>query len=151
MQTKKHGYTFLELIRLEESEITALERLAGSYAIIQCEGKILLCYNRWREQWELPAGMREADETPKQCAIRELYEETGQHIKELLFVGVAKSENEENGEIKYNPIYYGDLKQLMPFTANEEIVRIFLWDMVEVIDIIDEVDFAILQSIFHII
>ncbi|KYG92119.1 NUDIX hydrolase [Metasolibacillus sp. FSL H7-0170] len=147
MQTKNHGYTFLKLLQLQENELVRLEPLAGSYAIIQMKGKWLICYNRWRNQWELPAGKREVRETPRQCAMRELYEETGQVVKKLLFVGVAQSQNIETGKSKYNPIYYGELEQLMPFTVNEEMSHIHLWDMVGQIDVIDELDFALLQCL----
>ncbi|MEC1177515.1 NUDIX hydrolase [Metasolibacillus meyeri] len=115
MQTKNHGYIFREFIQLQEHKMAQLEQLAGSYAIIQAEGKWLICYNRWRKQWELPAGKREVGETLRQCALRELYEETGQIVTELTFLGVAKSENIENGKGKYNPVYYGEMEQLMPF------------------------------------
>ena len=40
-------------------------------------GGVLLVFNRQRDYWELPGGMREGDETPRGCAERELREETG--------------------------------------------------------------------------
>jgi len=62
--------------------------LAGSYAVIKCDDKYLLCYNTLRKQWELPAGQREKNETPKECAIRELFEETGQCVSKIDFKGL---------------------------------------------------------------
>jgi 8-oxo-dGTP diphosphatase len=64
--------------------------IAGSYAVIKSSDKYLLCYNTWRKQWELPAGKREENESPKECAIRELYEETGQSVDDLKFKGLLK-------------------------------------------------------------
>ena len=52
------------------------------------DGEIILIRNRrWqlgRPLIELAAGTREADETPAQCAARELGEETGYRAQELL-------------------------------------------------------------------
>lgn len=38
---------------------------------------ILLCHVTYQPQWDVPKGCKEEQETPKQAAIREFYEETG--------------------------------------------------------------------------
>ncbi len=78
--TKNNGFEFLDFINVNETEINNYHRFAGSYAVVKYDDKYLLCYNTLRKQWELPAGQREKNETPKECAIRELFEETGQSI-----------------------------------------------------------------------
>ena len=123
------------------------EPLAGSYAVIKCEGKYLMCYNTWRKQWEIPAGQREAHETPKECAIRELYEETGQTIEDLNFIGLLKSKNLSTGNVKYNPVYYGAMDELQPFVRNAETSQIILWDLQEQIGTMDEVDLRLLENV----
>ncbi len=40
-------------------------------------GRVLMVLDAARGQWELPGGMREREETPRQAAVRELAEETG--------------------------------------------------------------------------
>jgi 8-oxo-dGTP pyrophosphatase MutT (NUDIX family) len=42
-----------------------------------------------RGEWELPGGMRERDETPRQAAVRELAEETGIVAADLESAAVA--------------------------------------------------------------
>lgn len=122
--------------------------IAGSYAVLKCAGKYLICYNTWREQWELPAGQREAHETPKECAIRELYEETGQIVHDLDFIGLLKVKNVSTGNVKYNPVYYGSIDLLQPFVQNAETSQILLWDLQEQIGTIDEVDLSIFDYIY---
>ena len=36
----------------------------------------------WPNMWELPGGGREGDESPFECAAREVYEELGIHLNE---------------------------------------------------------------------
>ena len=137
---KNNGFKFLEFIKVKEIEITNYGPVAGSFAVLNCEGKYLFCYNTWRKQWELPAGQREGDETPKECAIRELYEETGQIVGDLEFKGLLKVENTMNNSVKYNPVYFTVIDSLQPFIENEETTEITLWDLKEEIGYIDEVD-----------
>lgn len=138
---------FIEFIYLTEDELHKYEALAGSYAIVQVENDILIGFNHFRKRWELPAGRRELNESPKECAIRELYEETGQKVKNLAFKGVAKIRNLETHQIKYNPVYFCKVPHLTTFIPNEEMERITLWDLSSDIGPIDQVDFQIWMAL----
>ncbi|ALC85336.1 DNA mismatch repair protein MutT [Bacillus sp. FJAT-22090] len=142
--TKNNGFDFLIV---KEEEIYDYQRLAGSYAVIKCDDKYLLCYNTWRKQWELPAGQREENETSKNCAIRELYEETSQIVSDLEFKGLLKVKNLSNDEVKYNPVYFTTLEELQPFQKNNETSEIKLWNLKEQVGYIDEVDIKIFDYI----
>ncbi|WNB91195.1 NUDIX hydrolase [Bacillus sp. NEB1478] len=146
INVNNNHFQFLDFLSVEESEIEKFQRLAGSYAVISCEGKFLICYNKWRNQWELPAGKRERGETPKDCAARELYEETGQRVENLYFKGLLKVSNRSNGELKFNPVYYGDLESLQPFYENDEISSIMLWDTKKEIGYFDLIDLQVLKK-----
>ncbi|QCR33094.1 NUDIX hydrolase [Lysinibacillus sp. SGAir0095] len=142
-----HGFVFLDFINITEKEMDNYQSLAGSFAVIKCDGKFLMCYNIWRKQWELPAGTREREETPKECAIRELYEETGQVVPDMEFKGLLKSKNTMSGEIKFNPVYFTTTEKIQPFKENEEIAEIKLWDLEEEIGYLDSLDRKILDYI----
>lgn len=145
--TKNNGRMFLDFISISEDDMFNYFPLAGSFAVIKCEGKYLLCYNVWRKQWELPAGRREGDETPKECAIRELFEETGQMVSDLDFKGLLKFQKVNSGEVGYNPVYFTEVERLQPFIDNQETSDIRLWDLKEEIGYVDEVDIKVLQYI----
>ena len=53
---------------------------SSAYAVIEVQGKFLIGYNSYREQWEFPAGKIESGETAMEAARRELYEETHQIV-----------------------------------------------------------------------
>lgn len=44
--------------------------------VVICDDRVLLLANE-RDEWELPGGKLELDETPQACVVRELAEETG--------------------------------------------------------------------------
>lgn len=96
----------------------------------------------------MPAGQREENETPKACAIRELYEETGQKVSNLEFKGLLKVRNLTNDEIKYNPVFFTTLELLQPFRENCETSEIRLWDLNEDIGYVDAVDIKVFDYIF---
>ncbi|WP_069201747.1 NUDIX domain-containing protein [Bacillus niameyensis] len=145
--TQNNGFKFLNFLFVKEEEMDQYQPLAGSFAIITSEQKYLICYNVWRKQWELPAGKREEGEPAKECAKRELFEETGQNVTDLEFIGLLKMENISDGKLKFNPVYFSSIKKLNPFIANEETTGIMLWDLEEKIDNIDEVDYKLLDYI----
>lgn len=63
------------------------------------------------------------------CAIRELYEETGQIVSDLEFKGLLKVKNLSNDEVKYNPIYFTTLRNSNHFKKNSETSEMKLWDL----------------------
>lgn len=137
---------FIEFMHLQEDELPAYETLAGSYAIVQFEHKFLFAFNRFRKRWELPAGKRELHESPRECARRELFEETGQRVDHLAFQGLAKIRNLDTDSVKYNPIYICEIDLLTAFIPNDEMEQITLWDLTEDIGPVDQVDLQILMS-----
>jgi 8-oxo-dGTP diphosphatase len=145
--TKNNGFEFLDFLDVKETELYNFHRLAGSYAVLKCDDKYLLCYNTLRNQWELPAGQRGKNETSKECAIRELFEETGQSVSKIDFKGLLKVKNVISDEIKYNPVFFTTLEKLQPFQKNNETSEITLWDLKQQIGCIDEVDIKVFDFI----
>lgn len=63
--------------------MTSLERQFTASAYIFCQGKILLLRHKKLGKWLPPGGHLEKGETPAECAIREVLEETGLHVEIL--------------------------------------------------------------------
>ncbi|MBE5958354.1 MAG: NUDIX hydrolase [Lachnospiraceae bacterium] len=83
-----------------EKDVSLYKNVTGAYAIIMVGDKWLVGYNNWRKQWEFPAGGIEENETPRQAAIRELFEETHQKNSDLKFKGLFKVIGKCNGICK---------------------------------------------------
>ena len=140
--TQNNGFEFLDFI-----EIKDCAPIAGSFAVISCDDRVLMVYNIWREQWELPAGRREGNETERECAVRELYEETGQYITKLEFKGLLKLKNTADGSVKHNPIFSGRVTKLQPFLKNNETLEMKMWDRSGELGVIDDMDLKILDYV----
>ena len=142
----KSGWMLLEYLRIEESDIIKYNNVTGAFAIVNIDGKFLLGYNKWRKQWELPAGGIENGESARKAAERELFEETHQKNSALVFRGLAKVKT-SGGEIKYQAIYHCFQKKLAIFDKkdDDEMDKIILWDLKQDIGYVDECDLKILE------
>ena len=61
-----------------------LLKLPGACVLIEdADGRVLLEQTRGRDDWRLVGGLAEARESLEQCAIREVFEETGLLVKDL--------------------------------------------------------------------
>lgn len=146
----KSGWKLIEYIDIQEEDIERYENVTGAYAILKVTDKYIIGYNSWRQQWEFPAGGIDEGETPRQAAIRELFEETHQRNEELAFKGLFKVEDAK-GNTKYQAIFIGEQAELFPFEhkENDEMSEIRLWDMQENIGYVDECDVKIAQIVFE--
>jgi len=119
--------------------------LTHALVIVRCKGKTLFVHDTWKDEWELPGGSMEPGETARQCAVRELAEETGQHVDDLEFKGLMKFRLKPDDRIEYGALYSANLAHLSRFQPNKEIDRIVLWDLVSDIGPTAEIDIRLVE------
>ncbi|KAB8184275.1 NUDIX domain-containing protein [Microbispora catharanthi] len=91
--------------------------------------RLLLVFNRYRQCWELPGGLIDPGETPRQAAVRELREESGLRAEDLTFAGYARFVLGAERRMEYAAVYA--LRVPGPhggFVPNAEIAAIGWWD-----------------------
>ena len=145
LATNRSGWMLLEYQKIKERDILKYN-VTGAFAIVKVGVSYLFWFNNWRKQWELPAGGIEQGETARKAAERELFEETHQENGVLVFKGLAKV-MKPDGEIKYQAIYQCFQEKLLPFDKNDddEMDEILLWDLIQDIGYVDEIDLKILE------
>ena len=79
LAVNRNGTVFLEFSSVPERELDSdtCRPLPGAIIAVRHSQDFLLVYHRTRKEWELPGGRIEEGESPRDCAVRELFEETG--------------------------------------------------------------------------
>lgn len=114
--------------------------------VVVREGRLLLVYNRARAGWELPGGMIDPGERPRDAAVRELAEETGQQATAVRCVGAATYWLGADDRLEHGGIFVANIGPEQPFTPTDEIEGILWWDRnspIEDIGRADPLDLAV--------
>ncbi|MGW2296840.1 NUDIX hydrolase [Streptomyces violaceorubidus] len=103
--------------------------LPAALVALWCTGRVLMVFDRYRQSWELPGGRIEQGESPRQAALRELMEESGQEPDgPLRFVGYAKFVLAPDQRVEYLAVFAGHCAGARDFQANEETAAVHWWD-----------------------
>ncbi|WP_130443346.1 NUDIX hydrolase [Kribbella rubisoli] len=125
------GSVLISFDRLREDQLGSLDSsvpLTASLVVLWCDRECLMVFNRYRQAWELPGGMLDPGESPREAAVRELAEESGQRADSLDLAGVAKIRVAPDDRLEYLAIYRGQLDSPQPFTPNDEMSEAVWWN-----------------------
>jgi len=136
-----------DLLVIPEDEVPRLKWDAPiTHALVVARNRqgYLLLYNTWKKHWELPGGICEQGESLRECALREMLEETNQIPDRTRFVGLMKIIL-KNGKTEYGVLFSAYIQQERPFEKNSEAGHIVWWDGQSDIGYIDEIDRELLN------
>lgn len=121
----------------------------SAYAVIRVKGRYLLGFNKYRKQWEFPAGKIELGESAVFAARRELYEETHQKVETLEFRGMFKIYDHSKNENRFRAVYFGCIEKIDEFVSVEgdEMTKTCLWEFGDNSIYVDEVDCEMIKII----
>jgi 8-oxo-dGTP diphosphatase len=84
---------FVALYEVPESECATVAEPAFAVVLARSAKGVVLVFNRYRKVWELPGGLIDAGETARDCASRELVEESGCVARNLEWLGLVEVED----------------------------------------------------------
>ncbi|MNC69950.1 NUDIX domain protein [compost metagenome] len=88
--------------------------------------------------------MIDEGESCRECAVRELFEETNQQPGAIVFNGLMKFKL-HTGKTEYGALYSVRLEQVAEFTENNEAVRITFWNGIDEFININAIDRKLLE------
>jgi 8-oxo-dGTP diphosphatase len=125
------GNVLVNIRFVSESDVEMLERwlpMSASLVVVRFEDSVLMIFDSWRRQWELPGGKRDPGETARQAAVRELAEETGIETVDLDFVAVAECDLRQPSRREYTALYRTDLQVAPRLMINDEALAFMWWN-----------------------
>jgi 8-oxo-dGTP diphosphatase len=137
------GNALVSFERGDESGLNALDPaipLPLALVALWQGHRCLTVFDRWKQAWELPGGVREDNESPRDAAWRELHEETGQRPGELQYVGVATIRFGDDGRLEYAALFTARIVDPLPFAPNSEIEKTYWWDVTDDLRGMAEID-----------
>jgi 8-oxo-dGTP diphosphatase len=103
----------------------------ASLVVVGHADTVLMIFDSWRRQWELPGGTREPGETTREGAVRELREETGIHVPELAFAAMAEFDLMAPERRELLAVYRVQLQVVPRLTVNDEALDFRWWPPAE--------------------
>lgn len=101
--------------------------LTASLVVLWHGDTCLMVFNRFRQLWELPGGMIDPGETPREAAVRELEEESAQRPDKLDLAGVARVTCAPDDRCEFLAVYRGRVDTPLPFVSNTEMSDATWW------------------------
>ncbi|MGW4060822.1 NUDIX hydrolase [Amycolatopsis sp. NPDC004747] len=109
-----------------EAELGRLAVPASLVVAVHTEA-VLMVFDSRRRQWELPGGIRETGESPRETAVRELTEETGIHDVDLSFAVMAEFDLTKPQRRELLAVYRVRLEDMPRLTVNDEVLDFRWW------------------------
>jgi ADP-ribose pyrophosphatase YjhB (NUDIX family) len=132
------------LLAVHEGE-AGIQDVSVSIVLARHAEGMVLVRNSQRSIWELPGGYVDAGEQPSDCALRELYEESGLQGSEIEMLGILEIERHaQRGDLLRCALYQCHAEGI-PSISGAETSAVAFWQPAAKIAPISAIDEALLR------
>jgi 8-oxo-dGTP diphosphatase len=110
--------------------------------LARCDDGVVLVLSCYRKVWELPGGLIDPGESPRQAAERELVEEAGCEARNTSWLGLVEV---NDGATHFGAVYQCEVAEVPPQFENEETAAIGRWRRGETPQPLGHSDAALLE------
>jgi 8-oxo-dGTP pyrophosphatase MutT (NUDIX family) len=123
---------FVAFHEVAESGASRFIPLTHAVVILARADEFLLVLNRRTQAWELPGGLIDPGESPRDCATRELREETGLSVASLRWRGVTELDlqpgyRNPTRRVEFGALYVGELTGSVGDFESDEVQQVGMW------------------------
>jgi 8-oxo-dGTP diphosphatase len=146
------GHALISVLRVQEPELGSSPGLTHARVVARHDDKVLLVFSRREQRWQLAGGAIEANESTRDCATRELLEESSHDCaaEALRFLCVFEL---RVGPTRFNPethtelgaLYEVDIHHIASFIPNEEIGATLWWNGSKLSHELDGIDRKLIE------
>lgn len=147
------GHALVRMLSVPEAELYSLVGLTHARVVARHEGKVLLVFDRRDQRWQLAGGGLERAESARECAARELREESSNDCAEaaLRYLGafelhVAATPLNPEAHVEYGALFEVDVPLVAAFLPNEEIGATLWWNGSELSHELDAIDRKLIEQ-----
>jgi 8-oxo-dGTP diphosphatase len=115
---------FTRFHEVSEADCSRVAVPAFAVVIARNAGGAVLVFNLYRKVWELPGGLIDAGESPRDAAQRELLEEAGCSARDLHWLGLVEV---SDGSTHFGAVFRGDVDAVPVGVSTDEIGGIGYW------------------------
>ena len=98
--------------------------------VAEHDGRVLLFHDVRHDEWELPLGRRESEESARDAAVRNFAAVTGSDPGEVSLVGVATVQRGHQRRIERVAVFRSHLREVAAFEATSGVDGLAWWDPV---------------------
>ena len=109
---------FVAWYEISEADHTTVAEPTFAVVVARSAKGVVLVFNRYRKVWELPGGLIDPGESPRDCGVRELAEESGCTARNVGWLGLVEV---EDGRSHFGAVFACDVDAVPESFSSDEI------------------------------
>jgi 8-oxo-dGTP diphosphatase len=124
MRGRQQLASFVTVHEVPELEHAGVATPTFAVVLARSSDGVVLVFNRYRKLWELPGGLIDTGETPREAVARELKEEAGSTARNLSWLGLVEV---DDGATHFGAVFACEVDDVPQAFQSDEIAALGRW------------------------